>query len=473
MTDATEATQELIGIIPDFFLFDERGKLELNDNMYIKFLENNGYRTVRKDNAIVLVRIQGNIISKIIPVDIKRFVIEYVESFENEMVLNYVLKSQKMYSLEYLNALKEENPRIVRDTANTAYFFYKKNIIPVTKEGIMNPISYEDFDQLIWSHHILDREFSHNSGKHKESVFYDFLKKITRNDEKRTLQLLSIIGYALHNHRTTANTRAVIFNDELVSDQPEGGSGKSLLVKALGHLRTLKVLDGKAFNPLKPFAWSEVDESVRIILLDDVPNNFQFQDLFSVISTGMTIEKKYADSYHLPAEKSPLLMITSNSLIPGGSGSYRRRQYNIDIHQYFNHQRTPEDEYGHLFFEDWDEEEWSRFDNLMLICVKKYLQGGVKQIKEIDSKKKDAIRATDETFYEWMDEAKVDFQKFTSTKSAKEKYLEETGQKGIRLSDKKFIRYMRSYCEILGHSFNEDRNSEKRGFSIHLNSGEL
>src|SRR5690606_22054837 len=107
--------------------------------------------------------------------------------------------------------------------------------------------------------------------------------------------ILSIIGYALRNYRNTSNTRAIIFNDESISDQPEGGSGKSLLAKALGHVRSQVTKDGKIFNPKRPFEWSDVDESTHLVLIDETSNNFSFEDLFSVITDGITVEKKFSN----------------------------------------------------------------------------------------------------------------------------------------------------------------------------------
>jgi hypothetical protein len=44
---------------------------------------------------------------------------------------------------------------------------------------------------------------------------------------------------------------------------------------------------------------------------------------------------------------------------------------------YFSDKYTPLDEFGHELFNDWDSEEWARFDNYMMECIKIYLENGL------------------------------------------------------------------------------------------------
>ncbi len=138
----------------------------------------------------------------------------------------------------------------------------------------------------------------------------------------------------------------------------------------------------------------------------------------------------------MPIEYSPLFIITTNNVISGYSGSFKRRQYNVDIHHHFNYRYRPVDEFGHTFFTDWDEEEWLKFDTFMLLCVKFYLANSIAHYPEEVNMKKDAIRATNQTFYEWFEDVKQDFQILISTNDALARYQEETGDK---ISPKKFM----------------------------------
>ena len=343
-------------------------------------------------------------------------------------------------------------------------------MVEITANDIKDPIPYEKLEYQVWSHHIIDREF--RNGIHLNTnrpVFWDFLIKLANNDQVRLNYLITIIGYCLHNYRSHANTRAVIINDETVSENPEGGSGKTLFALALRELRNLVIKDGKSFSAKKSFGWSDIDETVDLVLIDETGKDFSFEDLFSVITLGIPVERKNRDGYYLPIEKSPLFIITSNNIVAGYSGSFKRRQYNVDIHQYFNAKWTPKDEFGHLFFSDWDKEEWAKFDLFMASCIQFYLANGVIEPPEIDQKKKDSIRATNSIFVEWLEEIIDELNGFNSTTIIHSRFLEETGQVKRDISIKKFINFLKKYCEIYHYSFIEERSSTVRGFKIIIN----
>jgi hypothetical protein len=454
-----------LGSLPVFVERSGQNKLILIDSLFIESLEKTGFFTVKEGDNIRFVFIHENIIRKVIPDDIKRHVLYYVEKFLNRELKDLMIKNGKFFTQSYLSALKRVEPQILRDTKDTAYFPYRNGVVQVTKEGLSEPIPYREFGLLVWEHHIIDRDFIRND-LYEVSVFSSFLFRLTNNDQVRYNYLCSIIGYALHNYRTSANTKAIVINDENISCEPEGGSGKGILAKSLGFLRNQVVKDGKTFNPKRSFEYSDVDESTDLVWLDETSGNFNFEDLFSVITDGITIEKKFGDKRRLLIEKSPLFIITTNNVVKGYGGSFRRRQYNVDIHQYFNQSYTPEEEFGHTFFNDWDRDEWRRFDNFMLSCVYYYLNNRIVKLPEEFSRKKDAVRATNETFYEWFEEAKYDFQNQTSTSEALERYVEETEEE---LTSKKFITYIKSCSEILGHRFIQERTSEMRGFRLILN----
>lgn len=454
-------------VIPSFCEETERGRVILNDTQYLEFLEEYGFRTYRDGNAIKLILIRENIIYNIIPKDVKDFIVDYATKYGSQEVKNYLLRTKTFFTMDYLNALKEEKPQLIRDAQHKAFFFYGNGVIEVTKEGISAPIPYNQLEQVIWADKINNREFRHDAiGMIEESIFFNFLCKLTNNDQGRINSIFTIIGYALHNFRSRANTRAIILNDEIVSDTPEGGNGKSLLVTSLGYIRTLVEKNGKNFDPNKSFEWSDISESTDLVLIDETSDRFSFESLFSLITSGFEVEKKNVNKYRLPLEKSPLIIITTNKIIQGYSGSFKRRQYSVDISNFFSNKHTPIDEYGKAFFEEWDDDEWAKFDALMLYCVNYYLANGVIETTESLSRKKDAIRAANETFVEWICEVIGDFQYFTPTNTAIERYKEDTGQPYLKISARTFLRYLNTFCKIYGYQFNAERTSEQRGFYI-------
>ena len=80
---------------------------------------------------------------------------------------------------------------------------------------------------------------------------------------------------------------------------PEGGTGKGLLVNAVSNLKKVTILDGKTFDKNKSFAYQVVTTSTQILVFDDVKKNFDFEGLFSLITEGITLEKKNKDAINL------------------------------------------------------------------------------------------------------------------------------------------------------------------------------
>ena len=169
----------------------------------------------------------------------------------------------------------------------------------------------------------------------------------------------------------------------------------------------------------------------------------------------------------MPVEKSPLIVITANIIIRGISSSFRRRQHSIDIGNYFSVNHTPIDEFDHTFFVDWDSVEWTKFDTFMLSCVQLYLAKGIVVAPESDGLKKNLIRATCDTFADWVEENIEDLiaEDLITTARAKGMYLDQSGI-NAPISDKKFISWLKIYCELNDIKFDRDRSSKVRGFKI-------
>ena len=58
----------------------------------------------------------------------------------------------------------------------------------------------------------------------------------------------STIGFLLHDYKNASYCPAVILNDQVVSSNPEGGTGKGLFMNALGYMKNLVKIDGKVFS---------------------------------------------------------------------------------------------------------------------------------------------------------------------------------------------------------------------------------
>jgi hypothetical protein len=60
--------------------------------------------------------------------------------------------------------------------------------------------------------------------------------------------LETTLGYLLHTYKDKTDQKAIIFNDQEIDDNPNGGSGKSLVLTAIGKIRNIVKIDGKALT---------------------------------------------------------------------------------------------------------------------------------------------------------------------------------------------------------------------------------
>ena len=184
----------------------------------------------------------------------------------------------------------------------------------------------------------------------------------------------------------------MILAEETDNESKGGGTGKGIFVKALGYLLNIVRVDGKNFKFDKSFAFQRVDLDTRILAIEDTRRNVDFEGFYSIITEGITVEKKNKDELFIPYKDSPKVMFTTNYTIPNSGNHAKRRQKVLEFSGYFGPTRTPEDEFGHKLFDDWDKDEWNRFYNLMFEAVQGYLGFGVLEVASSDKIKRKQIK---------------------------------------------------------------------------------
>lgn len=205
----------------------------------------------------------------------------------------------------------------------------------------------------------------------------------------------------MHGYKNLSYCPAVILNDEVISDNPEGGTGKGLFMNAINQMKKLVVIDGKQFAFEKSFPYQLVSADTQVLCFDDVKKHFDFERLFSVVTEGLTLEKKNKDAIKIPFSRSPKIAITTNYAIKGSGNSFARRKWELELHQHYNKNFTPIDEFKKHFFADWDDNEWCQFDNYMTYCLQLFLNDGLVKSKFVNLKTRQLSSDTSHDFIEW------------------------------------------------------------------------
>lgn len=360
-----------------FYSEAENGKLALNNYNFKRFLELNHFfkNKPNENSGFNLIKKNGIFLEIKDEYELKDYVLDYIiDNNLGQKAFNLMSGKTSIFKRDFLSMIKSEKIEVLRDTKETSYLFYKNGVMEVTKSGSkLKP--YKNYGLSIWEDQVIKRDFKQSD--HHESEYRTFIWKIAGENVDRYNTFQSIIGYLLHSYNAGGDNKAIILNDELISDDPNGRSGKGLFCHGIKHLKKVQSLDGKSFRFDAAFPYQSVKTDCQVLIWDDVKKNFPFINLFSVITEGIEITYKGKDTIKLPIEDSPKIVITTNYTIKGRGGSFEARKFEVELSPFFNANYTPIDLFGHKLFDDWDEKEWARFDCYMIECLKKYLKNGL------------------------------------------------------------------------------------------------
>ncbi|WP_016988900.1 primase-helicase family protein [Flavobacterium sp. ACAM 123] len=371
---------------PAGFYHNDNGVTKIIHFELIKFLGKNGFANMNIGGVTRLVRIVDNIVSDVSEGDLSCFIRNYLISIKEPEVLEAFVRGIG----SYLNKKKYELlPKVKgisdKDPKDCAWLYFKNTAVKVTETNI-ELVPYEKLPHKIWANRIVQKEF--NLVNFKNGHFEDFCHKLSKEDPERFKVLKATLGYLLHRYNNPAVTKVVIFLDEnaTMGGQTNGGTGKSLLSKALSHCVETVLMDGKNMKRDSRFNNQRINNTTDIVCFDDVDRKFSLELLYSMATSGFVIEKKGQNESTLKAEESPKILVSSNFQVlgPGGSSDIRRR-HEFELSNYYDQDFTPEVEFGNRFFgTQWDESEWSRFYHFMMDCCKTYLQQGLYQVPHIN-----------------------------------------------------------------------------------------
>lgn len=460
-------------LVSVFWGFDNKGNIKVFPHKYKFWLEQNNFSKYfpSKSNTFTFIKIDKCFVEDTNEKRLKDFVLnELMTKHENwQNIYDYMANSHKYFTIDFLSLLNNKNIEIKKDTKDSCFLYFKNVIIEVTKDNFIE-IDYTNTENsYVWSKQIINRDFIKSD--HHTSEYRTFLWLVSGQDVSRYNALKSVIGYLLHSYKTSNNNRAIILNDETISDNPNGGSGKGIFTNALSHLKKIASIDGKTFDFGKSFPYQTVSTDTQILVFDDVKKNFNFESLFSLITEGITLEYKGQDAIKLTIEESPKILISTNYTIGGIGGSFERRKFEVEFSDFFNFRHTPVDEFGHMLFDDWDDAEWSRFDNFMINCVQYYLKNGLigHDFKNLNTRK--FIKNTSFEFFEWVTD--YNFSNRMSKGEVFNNFLEEYPDYKKRLTNKTFKKWIDYYCQFKNYKLTEGNSNGVRWFTIEQPKSEL
>lgn len=459
--------------VTEFWRYTKQGKVTLVPHKYREFLEQHNFYKLYPNNSesFVFIHKSQSFIEQSDPVLIKDFILNWLYNYKDSIQpYDFMASATKYFKEDYLTFLSSADLHFQQDTKDTCYIYYQNYALEINKDTV-NLIDYLKLDGFVWKKHVIHRDFKLLKSDNG-CVFKRFIELIAGDDDSRYYSLVSVIGYLLHSHKTSANNKCIILNDEMISENPNGGSGKGIFCQGLAQIKRMATLDGKRFDPDKSFAYQTVGADTQVLLFDDVKKNFNFESLFSLVTEGITLEKKNKDAIHLRVDKSPKIIITTNYTIGGVGGSHERRKFEVEFSAHFNANHTPLDEFGHMMFDEWDEDEWHRFDYFMIFCIQYYLKNGLQAHQYQNLHVRKYIKETSFEFYEWADDTNLPMDELLYKSDMFESFISEFPDYKKYLTQKRFSNWIESYVKHNNYILEKGKNNGIRWIKITKGTGD-
>ncbi len=465
--DAIHSIQK-IAASSTFWVTNQNGNLKLKPIALKQFLEQSGFGKYFPSGSEtpIFIKMQSNIVEHTSAQRIKDFILNYLLKNVHEFghkPYDYFAMNLKYTKDDFLSLLDTIDISFNKDNQYECFLYYQNCALKIDRHDI-KVIDYLDLNGYVWKEQQIERNFE--KVDHHDAVYRSFIWKIAGEEVGNYDCIKSVIGYLCHSWKNSGNNKAIIMNDRVISENPNGGSGKGLFSAAIGKIKRMAVIDGKSFDPNKTFAYQTVSVDTQVLCYDDVKKNFNFELLFSVITEGITLEKKNKDAIKIPVEDSPKILVNTNFTIGGVGGSHERRKFEVELSAYFNVNHTPFEEFGHMLFDGWDDDQWNKFDSYMIQCIQYYLAKGLVQYAHVNLKERKFIKDTCFEFYEWavMDNS-IEFGIRHYNKDMFDKFLSENPDfKTWNLSQRRFTKWIDLYALYIGITPEKKKTQGNRWF---------
>lgn len=445
--------------------------------------------------------------------EIRDFVKNFTREIANEEVLEMLHRGGPQFlGPEKLSNLEFKEPNFEVPRRDKQLFYFSEKYWEITADNIIER-SYSSITHQLWRDQVqsisarrtqrlifVSRDnksgtFSYSlSPEGKKSHYLRFLinasnftwRKDLKGEEvsedeynENTAHLVSklcALGYLMLSAKDKSVAKAVVAMDGKQSEvgDSNGRTGKSLLGNLLEEVKVTTYINGK-YKDIEsdPFLWNDVTLKTQIVFIDDVRTNFSLEFLFSNITGNWSVNYKGGGRATLPFSDSPKIYLTTNHALNGEGSSFRDRQWRIAFSDYYNDEHKPIDDFGILFFDEWDFEQWNLTWNLLAECVQLYLRFGVVEAPGDRIIQRQLRQAMGEAFISWADEYFSDDNHRNTPLKRKDIYdsfLEYSPSQRRYTTPHAFKSKMRKYCTWKGLLFNPHKYDPQSGLPMFFDS---
>jgi hypothetical protein len=476
----------------DMFLFKKSEKIGYTlHGLYrtgiADFLSSQGYyKRYINSNSSLLIHADGIVIKEVSVENIKDVLSNHIEHLESlsfiygsesfnipsESLRNvYLNQSHTVMNDNWLQHLNAHEVPFLKDTETSSYYAFRNGLVEVTSDTISIPEPYNLLkDKCIWESQIIKRDFAiiPDESEYSKAQFSKFAYNVCDHEEKRINSLTSSIGYLMHGFSIPSRTKAVILNDEEVTgrDEPQGRTGKGIVAQAIKQLKPTVKIDGKEFITGDKFHFQRIEPSTQIAWLDDPKPDFEFSVIFSAITDGLTVERKFLPQIYFEPSESPKWLISSNTILNNAGSSNKGRQYVVEFSNHYskkiltgNEEPIVEEHKGLFFSDNWSNEEWNKFYNWMLNAVAYYLRNGLVDQPLINTSKNRLLQTTEPEFVAWVDDQSFITEKLYPTKEMFADYISTYYGDSTKFPQKRFSKWIKQYASSVNWKYDSTRSN--------------
>ena len=474
------------------------------------FLQNRGFGRLRRlDRTYQFVHLEPPVVRSIEASDARDYLFQFAKHNCCVGVNEMLIKGVSQYvGPDKLSLLDFVHPNFIRPTRDQQYFYFDKTCWLVTKDEV-SEMGYEKI-----THHIWEEQRRNYPAKHLGKPLITFSRAdedvytyevsedgekchylqflintsnftwrkpdnevtdIERNENRtHLLSKLCAIGYMLMEAKDNNVARAVIGMDGKQSEvgDSNGRSGKSLIGELMRNVMPIAYIPGKNSDIFKDqFVWNDVQENTKLVFIDDVLQNFNFEFLFPNITGDWSVNYKGGRRMTLPFTQSPKIYIATNHAIRGEGSSFTDRQWLLAFSDFYNDQHKPVDDFGSLFFSEWDFDQWNLCWNLLANCIQLYLTFGVIQAPGERLEQRKRRQEMGEALISWADEYFSDSSKIGTAIPRKELYdsfCNYDPQQRKYISSTAFKKKFKMYCSWKGYVLNPHKYDSVTGLPFQV-----
>lgn len=368
--------------------FDEKGKVTIPINLVLQVLVGLGFRTYH--GKVVKAGQKPNIINTKIDDPLNEIItslIDYVKEDDGDIYASIVnaidekFSTKAKYIRERLPSL--DNNQLLKDGVNSSYICYQNCIIEITDNNIKQ-LEYSFLTQQ--SLFVLDKNVA-NRPYYFDIAGSDLFKSFLNNALGYSEYIKKVIGYLAHKGKRQNSTFLVVQTERVASTKDGGGSGKNVTTGMLNHFNSVYEVDGASAKVDATLTQGWSDEG--IVVISDVKRNFPYVALKNAITNNLLCKRLYQNLAVIPFKESPKFIVSTNYSYDTGDGGLDRRIRSLEYTDFYSRHGGVDKYHGKMFPDDFTEEDWKGFDDVMIECLQAYFKanGVIEKIELSDTGK--------------------------------------------------------------------------------------